>query len=114
MNSQGGVGSTLTDIAVQAELAQIEGKTDQSATLEKITQKLQENKGLLPLSDNSSPELIYQTLGISKRNFKKAVGMLYKEGKVELLDDGVRLKKAKDKTAPYAVILMSIALLCSS
>jgi len=45
------------------------------------------------LSDNSTPEQIYQALGISKKNFKKAVGMLFKEGKVELLDDGVKLIK---------------------
>jgi two-component sensor histidine kinase len=39
------VGSTLTDIAVQAELAQMEGRADQAATLEKITLKLQEAVG---------------------------------------------------------------------
>jgi len=55
--------------------------------------RIMENNGLLRLSDNSTPEQIYQALGISKKNFKKAVGMLFKEGKVELLDDGVKLIK---------------------
>ncbi len=57
-----------------------------------LLQKLQENKGILKLSDASTPELIYDVLGISKKNFKKALGMLYKEGKVLLLKDSVKLK----------------------
>ncbi len=59
---------------------------------EVLLQKLKENKGKLNLSDNSPPEQIYQTLGISKKNFKKAAGMLYKEGKIELGEGNIRLK----------------------
>lgn len=62
---------------------------------EMIFEKLQENKGLLKLSDNSSPEEIHRILGISKKNYKKAVGMLFKEGKVELGEDYIKLKKGK-------------------
>lgn len=58
-----------------------------------IMEKLQESKGVLQLSDNSSPEDIHRLLGISKKNYKKAVGMLFKEGKVELGDDFIKLKK---------------------
>jgi len=46
----------------------------------------------LALHDRSSPEAIQQTLGLSKKMFKKALGGLYKEGVVELRDEGVRLK----------------------
>jgi predicted RNA-binding protein (virulence factor B family) len=49
-----------------------------------ILQKLSENKGYLPLTDDSSPEEIYTALGISKKNFKKAIGMLYKQKKILL------------------------------
>ncbi len=45
----------------------------------------------LPLNDQSSPELIRDRLGMSKKQFKKAIGGLYKEGKLKLEDDGIRL-----------------------
>ncbi len=50
-------------------------------------------EGFLPLHDDSSPEQIRRTLGLSKKAFKKAVGGLYKGGMVELTSGGVRLKK---------------------
>src|SRR3954468_3373523 len=43
-----------------------------------LLSKLKEHKGFLQLSDISPPEEIHAILGISKKNFKKAVGMLYK------------------------------------
>ncbi len=50
-------------------------------------------EGFLPLHDQSPPADIRAALGMSKKTFKKAVGGLYKAGKVELTDAGVRLKK---------------------
>ncbi|MDX2480291.1 MAG: S1-like domain-containing RNA-binding protein [Desulfuromusa sp.] len=50
--------------------------------------------GFLPLHDQSPPELIRNQLGLSKKVFKKAVGGLYKDGLVELGDQGVRLLKS--------------------
>ncbi|MBW6509096.1 MAG: GntR family transcriptional regulator [Desulfuromonadales bacterium] len=44
----------------------------------------------LPLTDASPPEVIRSRLGISKKLFKKAVGALYKEGKIVLTTDGIR------------------------
>jgi predicted RNA-binding protein (virulence factor B family) len=58
-----------------------------------ILQKLQESKGKLPLSDDSTPEEIYAVLGISKKNFKKAVGILYKQQKILLEEGRILLKK---------------------
>lgn len=58
-----------------------------------LLQKLQEQKGILSLSDNSTPEEIHRQLGMSKKVYKKAVGMLYKEGRIELGDDFIKLKK---------------------
>ena len=58
-----------------------------------LLQKLAENDGKLELSDDSSPELIYEVLGISKKNFKKAVGILYKEGAIELHENLITLAK---------------------
>jgi predicted RNA-binding protein (virulence factor B family) len=57
--------------------------------------KLKEHKGELKMNDDTSPEIIHQVLGISKKNFKKAVGMLYKEGVIELTENFIRLKKPR-------------------
>lgn len=48
--------------------------------------------GELALSDQSSPELVQQTLGLSKKAFKKALGGLYKAGLVEMSPEGIKLK----------------------
>ncbi|EYE89401.1 GntR family transcriptional regulator [Fervidicella metallireducens AeB] len=56
-----------------------------------ILNKLIENHGFLALTDKSSPEIIESELQMSKKSFKKAIGMLYKEKKIEILDNGIRL-----------------------
>lgn len=45
----------------------------------------------LPLNDQSPPELIRERLGMSKKQFKKAVGGLYKDNLITLEDEGIRL-----------------------
>lgn len=49
---------------------------------EKILAKLQENGGILTLTDDSSPEEIKAQLDMSKSAFKRAVGKLLKEQKI--------------------------------
>jgi predicted RNA-binding protein (virulence factor B family) len=56
-----------------------------------ILQALTENKGFLPVTDSSSPEEIYSRYKISKKAFKKAIGTLYKQRKIVIGDDGVKL-----------------------
>lgn len=58
---------------------------------QKILDKLEENFGLLHLSDKSSPEEIKEELQMSKKNFKKALGGLYKSKMVEILDGQIKL-----------------------
>lgn len=57
-----------------------------------LLHQLRKNNGYLPLTDTSPPQAIYDLLGMSKKTFKKALGNLYKEQKVEILEDGIRLK----------------------
>ena len=47
--------------------------------------------GFLPFTDKSPSEAISERFGVSKKTFKKALGNLYRERKVELLDNGVQL-----------------------
>ena len=58
---------------------------------QKILDKLEENYGLLYLTDDSSPEEIKEELQMSKKNFKKAIGGLYKENVIEILEDKIKL-----------------------
>jgi len=58
---------------------------------QKIIDKLNDNYGLLYLSDKSSPEEIKDVLHMSKKNFKKAIGSLYKDKVIEIFDDKIRL-----------------------
>lgn len=58
---------------------------------QKILAKLEENFGLLHLSDKSSPEDIKAELQMSKKNFKKALGGLYKDKIVDILEDKIKL-----------------------
>lgn len=59
---------------------------------QKILDKLERGYGLLYLSDNSTPEEIKAELQISKKNFKKAIGGLYKDQIIEILEDRIKLK----------------------
>lgn len=59
---------------------------------EQILEQLQEEGGFLPYHDNSSPELIKHKFHMSKKSFKKAVGGLYKEGKIKINENGITLK----------------------
>ena len=59
---------------------------------ELIVEFLKRNDGFMKLTDKSPAEDIYETFGISKKNFKMALGSLYKERIVEIRPDGVKLK----------------------
>lgn len=58
---------------------------------DKILDALREAGGSLPLGDKSSPEEISRRFGVSKGAFKKAIGGLYKQGQIQISEDGIRL-----------------------
>ena len=58
---------------------------------ERILTALEENGGALPYSDRSSPAEIQRVFGLSKASFKKLIGTLYREGKIQVEEDGIRL-----------------------
>jgi predicted RNA-binding protein (virulence factor B family) len=43
------------------------------------------------LTDKSPADEIYETFGISKKNFKMAIGSLYKSRAIEISEHGIRL-----------------------
>ena len=58
---------------------------------EKILDELRASRGFLKLNDNSDPDDIKTVLKMSKKTFKKAIGALYKEKRIEIKDDGIYL-----------------------
>lgn len=56
-----------------------------------ILDKLRANQGTLPVSDKSDPQVISDLFGVSKGNFKKAIGALYKDGQIVIHADRIEL-----------------------
>ncbi|MEO9966604.1 MAG: S1-like domain-containing RNA-binding protein [Reichenbachiella sp.] len=59
----------------------------------KILERLELNNGRLSIHDKSTPEEIQMMLQMSKKNFKRSLGILYKQKKVKLNDNGIELIK---------------------
>ncbi|HDZ58399.1 MAG TPA: GntR family transcriptional regulator [Pseudomonas xinjiangensis] len=57
------------------------------ALQELILQKLADNNGVLPVSDKSPPDDISRAFGVSKGNFKRAIGGLFKQGLIVIHPD---------------------------
>jgi uncharacterized protein len=58
---------------------------------ETILNQLARNNGFLPLTAKTSPEELSNRFGVSKKNYKKALGALYKKRMVSIEPDGIRL-----------------------
>lgn len=58
---------------------------------ERILDLLEKKGGFLPLNDKSSPEAIFAAFRTSKGTFKKSIGGLYKQGKIVIEKEGIRL-----------------------
>lgn len=56
-----------------------------------ILNKLDEAGGVLPFSDRTPPELIAREFGVSKGNFKKAIGALFRREAIVIYQDRIEL-----------------------
>ncbi|UPQ86804.1 CvfB family protein [Vibrio sinaloensis] len=65
------------------------GKMDDLS--QKVMDLLEKKGGFLPLNDKSSPEAIFAAFRTSKGTFKKTIGGLYKQGKIVIDGEGIRL-----------------------
>ena len=100
------VGETVTarvtflreDGRLNASLREIKEKalvTDGDA----ILSLLRERKGKMPYSDATAPEIIRDKFGVSKAAFKRALGHLLKEGKIEQRDGWTVLLEDNEENA---------------
>ncbi len=90
MRERGFIREVRADGKISLSLQPV-GREAASSLSEQILAKLREAGGQLPLSDKSSPEQISSLFGVSKGNFKKAIGGLYKQGQIVIEADGIRL-----------------------
>jgi hypothetical protein len=63
---------------------------------EELFDLIQRRGGVIHLHDKSSPEEIKRQVGMSKKNFKKAVGNLYKSKYIRLEEDSIHSLKPVD------------------
>lgn len=59
---------------------------------EAILDLLESYAGSLPFNDKAAPEVIKHETGMSKNEFKRAVGNLLKQGKIEITERSIRRK----------------------
>jgi hypothetical protein len=65
------------------------GYQSQLTSAERIYDALTKAGGYLGLHDKSDPEAIKALLQMSKKNFKKGIGTLYRERKITIAEDGI-------------------------
>lgn len=70
---------------------QKQGYENVEPNAEKILSELKASRGFLRLNDDSHPEDIKAVLKMSKKTFKKAIGALYKERRIDIRPDGIYL-----------------------
>ncbi|MBQ2413656.1 MAG: hypothetical protein II315_01875, partial [Rikenellaceae bacterium] len=75
------------DLSLQQQgLEQVRDSADELLAL------LRNNDGELPVNDNTVPERVHEITGMSKKMFKRSLGMLLKSGRVEITDNGIKMK----------------------
>ena len=66
-------------------------KVQMGKDAELIYERLKKEGGFLPFHDKTSPEIIKREFKISKAAFKRAIGRLLKERKIELTANGIKI-----------------------
>jgi len=59
----------------------------------KILEEIIDCGGYIAISDKSPADMIYSRFGISKKNFKKAIGSLYKQKLIDIEKIGIRVRE---------------------
>lgn len=67
------------------------GIKELDALSQKILEMLKQHGGFMDVTDKTAPAILYSLFGMSKKNFKKAIGRLYKNRMIRIDADGIRL-----------------------
>ncbi|KTD69227.1 RNA-binding protein [Legionella steelei] len=84
------------DGKIDIALRQI-GQSSINELAQRIVSKLEQSGGFLALHDKSTPAEIQQIFSESKKNFKSALGQLYKRGLIDIEEQGIRLRTTAKK-----------------
>ncbi|MFR9503725.1 MAG: S1-like domain-containing RNA-binding protein [Rikenellaceae bacterium] len=72
---------------------QQQGYKEVKNSAETLLELIVENGGELPINDNSDPAKVTKYTEMSKKLFKRSLGVLLKRGEVEATQEGIRLTK---------------------
>lgn len=88
MHEKGYINEVRHDGKIALSLQPV-GKVLVDSLPEQIMARLEAAGGMLEVCDKSDPEVISRLFNVSKGNFKKAIGALYKQGRIVILDDRI-------------------------
>lgn len=92
MREKGYIKELRADGKISLSLQPI-GHEAASGLAEQIIERLRAQGGVLALGDKSPPELISEHFRVSKGNFKKAIGHLYRQGRIVIEDDRISVRE---------------------
>lgn len=72
-----------------------QGYREVKNSAEVLLDLLKDNGGELPINDNSAPERVAQLTQMSKKLFKRSLGVLLKRGDVEISERGIKIVKGE-------------------
>ena len=73
------------------------GKKSDDLAAEKVLEYLKGHRGMMPLNYKSDPERVKELLGLSRKNFKRALTKLIERDKIQVKEHGTFLKERSGK-----------------
>lgn len=90
---RGWVRKITEDLRIDVSLQQ-QGLAEVETSVAKLEKMLEEHGGVLAVNDHSDPKEVARLTSMSKKVFKRALGMLLKQGKVRQTEHGIeRIKR---------------------
>ena len=80
------------EIEARVAAVKADGPEQMDDDARKIVERMKKNGGVLPFTDKADPERIRDELGMSKAAFKRAVGRLLKQGKINIGETKITLQ----------------------
>ena len=90
--TKGWVRKITEDMRIDVSLQQ-QGLAEVETSVVKLEQMLRDHGGVLGVNDHSEPQDVSRLTGMSKKVFKRALGMLLKQGKVRQTEHGLETIK---------------------
>lgn len=89
---RGWVRKITEDMRIDVSLQQ-QGLAEVETSVVKLEKMLKEHGGVLSVNDHSDPQAVACLTGMSKKVFKRALGMLLKQGKIRQTEFGIEVIK---------------------